>query len=279
MAKRQYYSIRTGKNPLASELNLPILRMLFRDVFARFLASDYFQESLGYHCVDAGEVPGTLGSDIEAQMLRRLRKPSLWPVLEKYSDYTEDDLFDVIEFFYDHVSKPLEGNYHSWGECGWHYQTFDAKLGRQEYRSEINEFLCDYGSGYELSIDGEILALPEKGLETLLQANMPVYDPENVEKRIDNAVLKFRRRSSSIDDRRDAIRDLADVLEFLRPQLKTVITKADESDLFNIANNFGVRHHNDAQKTDYDKAIWYSWMFYYYLATIHALIRLIQNSQ
>jgi hypothetical protein len=78
-------------------------------------------------------------------------------------------------------------------------------------------------------------------------------------------------------DRRDAIRDLADVLEFLRPQVKQVLTSKDERDLFNIANNFGIRHHNEKQKTEYNKPIWYSWMFYYYLATIHASLRLIEE--
>lgn len=43
------------------------------------------------------------------------------------------------------------------------------------------------------------------------------------------------------------------------------------SDLFQIANEFGVRHHNQKQKqkTNYDERIWLSWMFYYYLANIH----------
>ena len=55
-------------------------------------------------------------------------------------------------------------------------------------------------------------------------------------------------------------------------------SKPDEGDLFNIVNNFGIRHHNDAQKTQYDKPIWYSWMFYYDLATIHAAVRLIERA-
>jgi hypothetical protein len=57
------------------------------------------------------------------------------------------------------------------------------------------------------------------------------------------AIDKFRRCGSTASDRRDAIRDLADILEFLRPQTKAVLTQQDESDLFNIANNFGIRHH------------------------------------
>ena len=58
-----------------------------------------------------------------------------------------------------------------------------------------------------------------------------------------------------------------------------MLTSKDESDLFNLANNFGIRHHKPDQKTDYDKPIWYSWMFYYYLSTIHACMRLIEKSE
>jgi hypothetical protein len=276
---RQYYSARTGKNPLASQIDLPMLVRLFRDLYVALSIKEYFQEAFGYSCVDAGDVLGTLGGDIEAQMFRKLRKPDLWPIPEKCSGYSEDDLFDVIEFLFDYISKPVDGYYHSYSSCGWHYQTFNKETGRLEYLAEINELLRDYKEGYELSSDGEILALSEKGLENLFQANLPIYDPDNVENCVNSAVLKFRRYRSSMEDRRDAIRDLADVLEFLRPKLKLVITKSDEGDLFNIANNFGIRHHNESQRTDYDRAIWYSWMFYYYLATIHAALRLIEKQK
>ena len=115
-------------------------------------------------------------------------------------------------------------------------------------------------------------------MESLLQEQLPEYDPENVEVRVKGAIQKFRNRHSSPDDRRDAIRDLADVLEFLRPKLKTVMTQ-QEKDLFNIANNYDIRHHNEKQKKDYDKPIWYSWMFYFYLSTIHTAVRLIKKQE
>lgn len=279
MGNRRYYSIRTGKNPDASRYDLPILLRLFSDFYLEFLNKDYFQEDFGYYCVDAGDVSGKLGYDIEAQMFRAIRKPDLWPIQEKYKSYSEDDLFDVIEFLYDHVSKPIDGYFHNYNACGYHYNTFDKKTGQQEFRDGVNQILCDYKEGYELSDHGEILESPEQGLENLFAASLPTHDPDNVEQRVQAAILKFRRYRSSLDERRDSIRDLADVLEFLRPQVKSVISKKDEGDLFAIANQFGIRHHNDQQKQDYDKAIWYSWMFYYYLATIHACLRLITKAE
>jgi hypothetical protein len=275
---RRYYSVRTGKRGVVT-IELSMLCRLFCTLFQTFEDKGYFQEAFGYYCVDAGYVSGTLGRNVEAQVFRKLRKSGLWPIEEKSLGYSEDDLFDVIEFVYDHVSKPVEGYYHDFNDCGWHYRTFDQQAGREEFRVEINELLRDYGEGYELSSQGEILALAGGGLDYLLEAGLPVYDPENVEVRVNAAILKFRRYRSSMEDRRDAIRDLADVLEFLRPKLRQVLTRKDESDLFNIANNFGIRHHNEQQKTDYDRAVWYNWMFYYYLATIHAALRLISKRE
>ena len=279
MSNRKYYSTRIGKNPDVSLYDLPILLRLFSDFYLEFLNKDYFQEDFGYLCEDAGEVSGKLGSDIEAQMFRAIRKPDLWPIQQKFKSYSEDDLFDVIEFLYDHVSKPIDGYFHSYNACGYHYDTFDKKTGQQEFRDNISQILCDYKEGYELSDNGEILESPEQGLENLFAASLPTHDPDNVEQRVQAAILKFRLYRSSLEDRRNAIRDLADVLEYLRPQLETVITKKDDGDLFDIANNFGIRHHNKKQKQDYDKAIWYSWMFYYYLATIHACLRLIKKAE
>lgn len=122
MRKTLYYSIRTGKNPNATNFDLTVLQRLFLDLYKSFVEKDYFQEAFGYECVDAGEVQGTLGSDIMSQFLLNLRKDNLWPIPEKIITYSEDDLFDVIEFLYDLISKPVDGYFHSYNGCGHHYQ-------------------------------------------------------------------------------------------------------------------------------------------------------------
>jgi hypothetical protein len=279
MSERKYYSIRTGKNRKALVIELTMLKRLFKSLYKQFLEKEYFQEAFGFWCVDEGDIPGSLGSDIEAKIFILIRKDNLWPIEEKCRKYSEDDLFDVIEFLYDYVSKPIDGYFHEYNNCGWHYTSFDKDIGQSEFRVEVNALLCDYEDGYELSEQGEILVKGIQGLDKLFKANIPIDDHENIQARVNAAILKFRRFRSTLDDRRDAIRDLADVLEYLRPSMKQVLTKKDESDLFNIANNFGIRHHNKKQQTDYDKSIWYSWMFYYYLATIHAVTRFIKNTK
>lgn len=276
---RPYHSHRAGKHPTGGKLDLAMLEYFFVSLYQTLAEDGYLQEVFGYMCIDAGFVPGTAGPDVAAFTTWHLQKNWLWPPDgERFVSYTEDDLFDVIEFVYDCVSKPIktQGAYHSFSSCGWHFTNFDRATGQQEYRDQVNALLAAYGDGYELNEDGEILYRGESGLNGLLEAKLPRYDPTNVENRVNAAVHKYRARASTWEDRREAVRDLAEVLEYIRADLKSVLSKRDEGDLFEIANNFGIRHHDKTQKTDYDPA-WLSWIFYHYLATIHLALRLISE--
>ncbi len=256
-----------------------MLKRLFLSMYSKFEEEGYFQEYFGYDCVDAGYVKGLLGEDIEGVILLNLRKDNLWPIQEKAEGYGEEDLFDMIEFLFDSVSYPIDGYHHTFANCGWHYNKFDKKQGQIDYRKEINRLLKEYNQGYELSTDGDILGIVEKGFENLFEAKIPSNNEESIIAKLERAKVKFRKHSSSWEDRRDVIRELADILEYVRPSLKKVMDKKDEADLFNIINNFGIRHHNESQKANYDKPIWLSWMFYFFLATIHAVLRFIEKGQ
>lgn len=277
MEERRYYSMRTGRNQGALDLDLPTLIRLFSATYFDFKDIYYFQKAFGYDCVDAGFVPGTTGRDTKAYFLKKLRKDRLWPIEDNLANYSEDDLFDVIELLFDLIAKPVDGYYHEYCGCGWHYRTFDEKTAQSEFRTEINEFLRDYKEGYELSEDGEILIIGDTGFELLLETEIPEFDPDNIDNRLQLALLKFRRYRSSDDEKREAVRALADILEYIRDEYNTFLPKKDESDLFNIINNYGIRHHTTSQKTDYDPSIWLPWMFYTFLASIHLSLRLIKE--
>jgi len=266
-----FYSVRTGKNKNLKGLPLDQFKVVFLRVLKSHMEEGYFDENFGSWCVDMGFCPGKV-SDIDLEILLKIRKQNLWPVEEKIDSYSEDDLFDIIEFLYQNISKPIDGTLHSYNECGMHWETFNKKEGQDIFREKINEILSLYEKPFELSLAGELLQKPEEGFEQIFEADIPSND-SNINSRIESAVLRYRRHGSTLDDRRQAVRDLADVLEYLRPKVSGIITKQDEKDLFNLANNFGIRHHNDKQKNNYDTALWLSWMFYYYLATIHVLLR------
>ncbi|MFA6411670.1 MAG: hypothetical protein WCW53_03170 [Syntrophales bacterium] len=273
MTEHKYHSLRTGSNPNKDGFAFYGIKELFQRLYWNLSKEGYFDESFGFKCINAGKIPGKV-ADVNFEIVLNIRKKNLWPIEECIDGYNEDDFFDIIEFLYIHVSKPIEGNYHGWNDCGMHWETFNKADGQKEFREKINKILELYINKYELSEKGEILTKPDAGFEKIFEADIPSSD-KSITERIDSAIHQYRRYGSTIDERRQAVRNLADVLEYLRPKVQSILTKQDEKDLFNLANNFGIRHHNEKQKTNYDTALWLSWMFYYYLATIHVLLRKI----
>ena len=142
MAERQYYSLRAGLNNGGAKIELPMLLRLFRDMYLSLKEKGYFQEAFGYYCnYDDDDTAGILGYDIGAQMFKIFRRENLWPIQDKCSEYSKADLFDVIEFIYDYISKPIKSC-----SCGMHYEKFDQATGRQEYLFQINDLFKDFES-------------------------------------------------------------------------------------------------------------------------------------
>jgi hypothetical protein len=267
---KKYWSQRKGLNEqyTFTDLNIAI-KALVDDFFSR----GYFQEYYGYYCVDAGDVAGKAGADISNFIFRKIRRRLTWPL--DFESFDEDVLFDIVELYHDTISLPIDGYYHSYAQCGYHYSSFDSIKGQEEYRREINELLADYDNGYEISTNGQIQLLLSSGLNELTIASVPSKDDEEtkIKDRVEWAIKKYRDRHSTIIDRREAVRELADVLEYLKPTIEKNLLTADDKALFNIANKFSIRHNNEKQMENYSQ-IWLSWIFYLFLSTIHLCLRL-----
>src|ERR1041385_6294931 len=101
--ERAYYSQRTGKNPGAARLSLWDLKRLFKSQYDQMAEQGYFQEDLGFFCIDSDFIPGKLGTDLPGELLLAVRKDNLWPIHSTIDDWSEDDFFDVVEFLFDNV--------------------------------------------------------------------------------------------------------------------------------------------------------------------------------
>ncbi|TGL19734.1 hypothetical protein EHQ47_16695 [Leptospira bourretii] len=266
---KKYYSSRNKSSTLTEE----DLYQKVKSLYSLFLEKDYFKNLAK---ITKKGIPQDI--ILEADL-----KLSFQPFpIEKWENekITETNLFDLIEYLYDYISKPIGWNTHfdpESDEIYEDYNSYDPEKAKREYCELVNMFLNDYGSGYELSDKGEILSLGSPVLEGLFKAEIIPFDKENVDKKIENAILKWRRRNQSLEDRKNIILELSEVFEWLKKtsKLELALENKDDSMLFNIINNFAIRHHNPNQKSNYDKSIWYSWMFHFYLATYHATIRLI----
>ena len=267
---RTYYAQRHG---LAEPgYNLDALKRAVLAAIATLRTEGLFQAHLGYECVDAGFVPGDVGDDVEAFTLYLTGVP-FWPLEETLEGLEEFELFTAIEFLHDHAAEPVEWRIHSYNGCGIHVESGDSEKGQARFRERLNPLLARYGEGYELTDSGE--------LWTAETFNAPPdtesLDDSAVDDRVASAIAKFRRYGAKGTDRRDAVRELADVLEYLRATFETDLPRWDEDRLFEIANQYGIRHHNQKQKTDYDEGIWLPWIYYAYLNAIDLMIKLIKR--
>jgi len=264
---RRYYVSRTNPGRLTLEglyRKLIHLYLFFRD-------RDYFKE-VG---ITTTQLPETIKHKAALSLSFQMFPVTKWAK----QDITEDHVFESLEFLHDHASRPgilVDMT----TETGWNYSDYDGydrRAGRAEFRKEANAFLLDYKSGFELTKDGIILALGADGLQHILSAEIIAYDQVNVDDKVRSAIVKWRNRRLSLEEKKAAIRELADVFEWLKKtkKLAEVLDRKDDSAIFDLANNFALRHHNPNQNTKYDRAIWYSWMFHFYLATYHAVIRLL----
>ena len=141
MNKRDYYSVRTGKIKPNEVVNLKVLKKHFLIIYRKLEKDGYFQKYFGFYCVDLDEVDGELGSDIPAVVFINLKKENLYPIESNIENYNEDDLFDMIEFLFDHCSKPIDGHYHQHMNCGYHYEVFNDEEGQIHFRTLINSIL------------------------------------------------------------------------------------------------------------------------------------------
>lgn len=277
MNKIQYYSERNNEFHITKKKSLEDLKADFLEFYLDFLEQGFFQEHLGAEW-PGGHHKGKIATDIRLRVARELNKKDLYPIEDNLKNYTEGDLFDIIEFLYRYTSKGEKFKPSSRIDHFWIYSNFDDETGKKEFRENINLILKRYNNGFELTKGGEIIRLVNPGIELLIKNDIPDISEGNISKKVNLAISKFINRKAFESNLQDAIRDLAGVLEYLRADTKKYLSKSDENDLFNIANNFGIRHHNQKQKMDYDSNLFHEWVFHSFLATIILILK-IKESQ
>lgn len=200
----------------------------------------------------------------------------VWPLLETHKSWNQTLLLDLIEAFHDVVARPrlrLRS-----GERGWQYDDFAIEPGRRLYRWQVNGLLRSSTVPIRLAEEGEdvgrLVATTDEAraelASTMAQRAGPTGD------QVRHALALFRRRDATEHDKRSAIVTLYGVLEERRELLRKELPfrRRDEGALFQIANEFALRHQTASQKADYDP-VFLDWVFWWYLATIELIDRLL----
>jgi len=235
----------------------------------------YFEKRFGKDCVDNPR-------DEAAALLfqRELGTDNVWPLSQDRLREDMDLFFDVVELLHDHVARPTTRHLHNYAGCGWHHGTFEIEPGRVAYRWRVNKILKRSDLGLRLADEGDdagrLVAVTDDARAQLVHAVVSRVDGEPADQ-VRHAVALFRQRSADRNQKRSAVAALALVLEERRHNvLVDALAKSDRGALFDIANNFHIRHQDAKQKRDYDD-YYLDWIFWLYLATIELSNKVIDD--
>jgi len=256
----------------------------FAALIAELTALGYFEDAFGSECSDSDEDPGGQGQRQLAERLD-LRDSPLWP-LHTWSNGTfgpsgvheawpTEVFFDVVEALDELVARPRRRSWHSYHR-EWDYSDYSRPAGQAVYRWRVNDLLDRSQAPLRLAETGEDAGLlvhaagdDRDRLVQLALAGQAGTDRDEVQ----HAVALFRSRTGTRQDKRSAVVALARLLEHRRRLIKAELLSKDEGALFDIANNFDLRHSNASQRPDYDDA-YLDWLFWWYLATVELAGRL-----
>ncbi|MBU3176671.1 hypothetical protein KPL47_09830 [Clostridium estertheticum] len=265
----EFYSERNGHID-TSEIKVSIkkLNILFVDTFIYFYKKGYFRMAFEGH---ENKSPLMIPSP-KAYFFEHLGSFEFYPIDENGWKYNKHTLFTVIEMLYLNIRKPDM------------FGTYVKDEAQEQFRDTINKYLKCYEDGYEITEKGWISILPEDGLRELIRKDLPEETEDEVTIQIETSIKMFFNYSSNNEMKKKAINILVDVLEPLRDVVKELVgeivdgkkikKQPHDAMIFGIVNAYRIRHNDVNQKDEYDKGIWYEWMFHYYLATIHAVLRL-----
>lgn len=249
------------------------LREAWISLVDRMVGNGYLALVAPTGCVDVDTAPEHPDSVLEREIRARIGVAGLYPFREP-EVWSDDTFYGLVEVFHDLVARPRARRYHDWDKCGWHYSDFAIKPGRVLYRSMVNELFARSDAGLELAVRGEDagrLVRSTSDPRTDLVSRQVNSPNDQDAKR--HAIALYRSRGGTVEDKRSACIVLSGLLEQERDLVKEELLSKDEGALFQIMNQFAVRHRSANQRAQYD-AVYLDWVFWWFLATVDLIEQL-----
>ncbi len=173
-----------------------------------------FGEAFSDDCPDGGS--NSTGCDLrkleEGLAAYNVIWPRGWP--KENNEWPSDpQLFDLLEFLYEHAGLPKSYAYHSF--FGHDHLSYDKQAGRDKFEQDINRFFERNGVAFELR-QGEVIRLAPTGLQEILATPVFRTGDSELDRLLETAREKFLNRSLEI--RKEGLEKLWDAWE----RLKTV---------------------------------------------------------
>jgi len=264
--RRPYYRERKAGPRGVTALDDKAVVREFLTLFGELNDTGYFDKRFGVPCEE-----GPRDHDaIEFFFRRELGVDNLWPLKLDHLLADMDLFFDVVELLHDHVARPSTRYMHGDWDCGWHHEDFEIAPGRTAYRWRVNQILERSLLGLRLADEGDdigrLVTVTDEARSELL--HVVITRDGAPADQVRHALSLFRQRGADRNQKRSAVAALALVLEERRHDvLIDALAKSDRGALFEIANNFHIRHQDSKQKRDYED-FYLDWVFWLYLASI-----------
>lgn len=278
---RRYFSARqVAATAAPSMLTAEQVRTRWADLIVELDVSGYLEDEFGPNCSDAEGDPVAEGCQRLAELLGTDKY--VWPLLDEDGDrtgveksWTPERFADMVEVFHDLIARPRTRWVHNFHD-GYDFSDYARAPGRALYRWRVNELLARSDLGLSLiaddASDGWLVRAPADARAALPERAVDAV-PAAARTDVSHALMLWRSRAATREDKRSAIVALAGYLENQRQRMKTHLLPKDEDALFEVLNRFDLRHRRADQRTDYDE-VFLDWLFWWYLATIELVGRL-----
>ena len=281
---REYFSRRTGvsnNNPLDD------FAVRFDVIFKKFVKEGYFEQMGIAYAANSIRIKNN--DELRDKLVLEFgaKGYEMIPTSINIASLDHNSLFDLIEFLADRVSKhnivrkapstyerilnphPIDviSDLHKYEDT--RFDSYDPEGGKKKWREDLNKYLAHLDPPYQLTTEQNIETLAPDGLVDLMDSCASPSDDAQL--RIKHACELFLKHSATKADKMSALNELAGVLESVQYDLKKHV-KREANELFNIANNYGIRHHRKGQKECDENYL--QWIFYSFLSTINLVVNL-----
>jgi hypothetical protein len=186
-------------------------------------------------------------------------------------------LFDFLEILYDLVAAP------KFDPAKKRHTSFAKKDAQEVFREFISEDLMIYQVPHEMLANGQIVPLGNELTKQTVEGLVLMDERQQISKTdytaLNDAIRQFYHEGASQIEKKTAIANVHELLMKYREKVIAHMLRDDERDLFRMAEDFAIRNAGAKQKRNYDKDIWYDWMFSVQLASAVTIIRILAQQQ
>jgi hypothetical protein len=272
------------KDKLSDEHKKALLAIINADIDANL-----FGEAFSEGCPD--NRANSIGCDLNklriALSVYKVIWPRDWPIID-HELPTEPELFDLIEFLYEHAALPHAYVHHSF--FGHDHLSYDVDPGREKFEVGINRFFERNGIAFELR-HGQLTRLAPTGLHEALASQLFRTGDADLDRLLEASREKFLNRS--LETRKEGLEKLWDAWERLKTlengkdkktQTKAILDKASaepvlrerlesEAKELNMLGNDLMIRHTEVGKPSVRNSEQVDYLFHRMFAMIQLLLK------